>query len=443
LGLALFFPTIRTAQPDAADGQVRISQVDTSAYPQVSLFAAVGNPSGQLRTDLSRADFQLLEDGVPVDLTGFVGSGGSAISTALVIDRSGSMDDAHKIEGAREAANAFVNLLRPGDHAALISFNDAVQVAEDFTDNQSGLHTAINRLRPDGGTALYDSIVEGVDLLREQPGRRVLLVLTDGQDCREPGACPITEGSSHSLDEAITYATEAGQAVYVVGLGERGGSRNDGLDEDVLRQIATGTSGSYFYSPDAAALADLYKSLAGNLQREYQLTYLSPRPFYDGTRRDIQITVDGITTGVGYTERHLINVTASPLVGAALLLPLLGLLFLPGLFASRRRSAGLMPAYAAPGAASPQLDACPPVIVVTPEAVVISAPAASGQSCVSCAAPLRPGARFCGRCGVVQPALPSTTGERRMFCDMCGRPLLPGASFCAACGEPARAQDLT
>jgi hypothetical protein len=144
------------------------------------------------------------------------------------------------------------------------------------------------------------------------------------------------------------------------------------------------------------------------------------------------VAVAGQSVGAAYTERHLINVTSSPLVGAALLLPLLGLLFLPGLLAARRVRDDLAPGASDPP--SPQLSDGPSVIVVAP--AVESAPVAvlTAQSCVSCAAPLRPGARFCGRCGATQPAPPAAAGERRSFCDMCGRPLLPGASFCAACG---------
>ncbi|MEI7768817.1 MAG: VWA domain-containing protein, partial [Chloroflexales bacterium] len=334
--VVLLFQVGSTQPLLSADGQVRVTQVDTSAYPQVSLYTAVGDPAGGLRTDLSRSDFQIVEDAALVDITNFVGAGGSAISTALVVDRSLSMEDAGKIVGAREAADAFVGLLRPGDQAALISFSSQVQVSEPFTADRAALQSSIDRLRPSGGTALYDSIVAGVDLLRDQPGRRVLLVLTDGQDCRDLSDCPHEAGSSHSLGDAISYATAAGQAVYVVGLGERDGGGNSGIDEGVLRQIASGTAGSYYYSPSAADLRDLYTSLAGSLQREYRLTYVSPRPFYDGTRRDIHVTVAGASVGAGYTEQHLINVTSRPLVGAGLLVPLLGLLLLPGLIAARR-----------------------------------------------------------------------------------------------------------
>jgi Ca-activated chloride channel family protein len=424
LVVALIGAAARAAAPaPLADGPVRVTSVDTSAYPQVALYVAARDAGGALRADLGRSDFQIVEDGAPVQLTDFVGAGGTAISTALVVDSSGSMDEADKIDGARAAAAAFVDMLRPGDQAAIIDFNSRVHVAEPFTASADRLHAAIDRLQPDGGTALYDGVAAGVDLLKDQPGRRVLLVLTDGQDCRESNDCPDQYGSSRSLDQAIAYASAAGQAVYLVGLGQRGGGSDAGIDEAVLRQIASGTGGEYFYSPAAADLAGLYTSLAGSLQREYRLTYTSPRPFYDGTRRDIQVTVGGDSAGGGYTEAHLINVSSSPLVGAALLLPLLGLLLLPGLIARRRAGQPAPAPLAEPSSGTPPIAAAP---VALPD---------GGMACRHCGAPLRPGARFCGRCGGTQPAPPQAV-ERRSFCDMCGLPLLANAQFCSSCGEP-------
>lgn len=406
MALALVLPiaSSRSDSLTADDAQVRVTQVDPAAYPEIALYVAVQDAAGQPRPGLTRSDFAITEDGQPVELTGFSGAGdGGPISTALVIDRSGSMEDDDKLDGAVEAALAFVGLMRPGDQAALIAFNSDVDLEEPFTGDQAELERSIERLRPDGGTAVYDSIVAGVDLLREQPGRRMLLVLTDGQDCRESGdGCPNDAGSTSSLEEAIAYANAAGQPVYVVGLGE---SNGDGIDEDVLQQIAAETAGQYFYAPEADELAALYAGLAGNLQQEYRLTYVSPRPFYDGTRRDIRVQVGGSVADVAYTERHLINVTSGLLPGVVLLVPLVGLLLLPGL--RRRRAA---PAGAA-GSGGPYpplpgqpLPAAPATIVEAPlpaaPAMIIDRPqAAAPRRCTACDNELRPNARFCNRCG--------------------------------------------
>ncbi len=397
------------ARPPAAppaSGQTRVEQVDTSAYPEITLYISAVDDSGAPKLNLTRDDFVITEDGQPVEIAEFGGPGAESVTTVLVIDRSGSMEEEDKIEGARDAAAAFVDMMRPGDRAALIAFNDKVRLVQEFTADEDELEEAIERLRPDNGTALYDAVVEGVELLRNEPGRRLLLVLSDGQDCSVPfDSCPDDAGSRHTLEEAIAYAQEAGQPVAVVGLGERGSSGDDGIDETVLKQIAEATGGRYFYAPRADELSVLYAGLAADVQREYRLTYISPRPFYDGTRRDIRVSVGGLEAAGGYTERHLINVTSHPLVGVVLLLPLVGLLVLPGMLARRKRRAA-----PAPLVGSYQPAGSTPVLMTaagstTPPAAPAPV-AAEPRRCTNCDTPLRPTARFCSRCGAAQ-------GERR------------------------------
>lgn len=423
----------------AVDGAARVEQVDTSAYPAITLYVSVRDEEGRPVTGLSSADFAVTEDGAPVELAEFAGGGAAPVSAALVIDRSGSMEDDDKIDGAREAAAAFVELMRPGDRAALIAFNEDVELVEPFSDNPAELNAAIGRLRADGGTALYDAVAAGVELLRDEPGRRLLLVLSDGQDCSARfDSCPNEFGSERTLAEAIALAQEAGQPVAVVGLGDRAAAGQSGIDEAVLRRIAEETGGRYFYAPRAEELAGLYAGLAGDVQQEYRLTYVSPRPFYDGTRRDIQVRAGASVASGDYTERHLINVVSSPLVGLVLLAPLAGLLVLPSALARRRRAASLRAAPAAPAeavsgaAGAPALGAVIVPDIEAPPRSAVPAP----RRCASCGAPLRETARFCPSCGATQPVAPAPAAERRTFCDMCGRPLEPGAKFCIGCGEP-------
>jgi hypothetical protein len=112
---------------------------------------------------------------------------------------------------------------------------------------------------------------------------------------------------------------------------------------------------------------------------------------------------------VGYTERHLINVVSSPVAGVVLLLPLVGLLLLPG--AIRRRGGRRAPA---PTVGGYQAEGAQPVLMTAPASPSAAAPPAADPAtivagtrrCESCDAPLRATARFCSRCGAAQ-------GEKR------------------------------
>jgi Ca-activated chloride channel family protein len=443
--LLVLVPIFRTASPIAAPDQspARVTQVDTAHYPDVTLYVGVTSADGQPVGGLAARDFAVTEDGQPVTIADFAGAAGP-ISTVLVIDRSGSMDENDKIDGAQDAARAFVEQMRPGDQTELITFNQTARVAERFTGSQDELLRAIDDIDADGGTALYDSMIAGVDALKNVSGRRALLLLTDGQDCRESAICPDEYGSRRSLDQAVAYAEQQGQPVYVIGLGDRDSDEQDGIDEGVLRTIAQGTSGEYFYAPSGDQLAELYRTLSAGLQQEYTLTYRSPRPFYDGTRRDIRVSVGGgpAATG-GYVERHLIDVRSDPRVGLLLLLPVLGALLAPTLL---RRRTTLGP-KGTPGS-GPTTDRRPPTpasldsipiaidhspaigsTIMQPAGLVVIP--ADVARCTSCdAALLRAGARFCAECGAAQTVEPL----RRIFCDQCGRPMRDRAQFCSHCG---------
>jgi VWFA-related protein len=412
--LLLLIPALPASAADPS--RARVTQVDTSRYPQVTIYVSVTDSSGQTLGGLRKEDFQLTEDGQRVAITDFAAGGAAQISTVLVIDRSGSMSEADKMEGATEAARAFVEQMRSGDQTAVIAFSDAPELVQPFTTNQKVLDRAIRNIDPGGATTLYDSLIAGVRQLDSVGGRRALLLLTDGRDQRRTD--DPTRASTASLDEAIRTAVKSGISVQTIGLGDRNTSdERAGIDERVLRRIASETGGEYFYTPSGDELARLYRKLSADMHQEYRLTYHSPRPFYDGTRRDIQVQVGGMSAvGGSYVEQHMIQVRSAPLVGLLLLLPVLLALALPSLVL-RRRGAG---AQQAP--ASTTAPAAPSVV---PGDV---------SRCTSCDTPLDPaGARFCSLCGADQR---SAVQAGATVCAECGTTLRQGARFCNSCGAP-------
>lgn len=383
LGLILVGAAPAAAQTTTSGA--RVTQVDSSHYPDITLSVSVADPAGKLVQNLSARDFTVTEDGTQVEIKNFAG-GGAPITAALVVDRSGSMKEAGKLEGAQDAAQAFVYQLRPSDQAALLAFSDRPELIEGFTSDRRELARSIGRLRAKGSTALYDSIIAGVDALDGIQGRRALVVLTDGRD--RISIEDSSTASTHSLDEAIQTAREAGISAQVIGLGNRAtDDLLDGIDEAVLRQIADETGGQYFYAPNASKLVELYASLAATMQQEYQITYRSPRPFYDGTRRDIRVDVAGAATGGNYVEPHMIHVRSNPWLALALLTPVIGLLLLPRFIRSRKS-----------GSAATQ-----PVIPEVVETTVLTP-----SFCDQCGSRLRSGARFCAVCGAQIIAPPSS-----------------------------------
>lgn len=364
-----------------ADGDftAELAQIDTSKYPDITLYVSVRDRDGQIVEGLREEDFQITEDGVPVDIIAFSAGIRSAIATVLTIDRSGSMEVENKMAGAKSAATTFVELMREHDKAALVAFNQDVTTLQSFTSDKPALKGQIQSLSPDGCTAWYDGVYDSVDLIATLEGRRSVILLSDGIDCREDWKFRLLGmGSSHTLDEAIQQARSADIPVYTIGFGQRATQElsNEGFDEVKLRRMATETGGKFYHAPGADELKRLYQSLSVEMQKEYVLTYRSPRPTYDGTRRNIIVTVQrgtegpGVTTGGRYLEQHLVNIRSDPMLFLAFLLPLLLLLLLPTAV-SRARGAVSSLAMEPPVQPKP-VEQLAPVVSAVPAARLIA-----------------------------------------------------------------------
>lgn len=381
---------------------VRIEQVDAHAFPLVTLFVLVtDSDSGEIIGGLGQRDFAITEDGEPVEIVSFSAGNSGPISTVLIIDRSGSMGDEGKLVGAKQAAHAFVDEMRPQDQVALVVFDSRVTTWQDFSTDQDLLRRRIDALAANGGTAWHDSVWYTVDLMSGVTGRRNAILLSDGMD----------ESSSRSLSSTIRHAREMEVAIHTISLGNRVDRRN-------LQRMADETGGTYHHSPRADQLRALYESFAENAQREYVITVRSDRASYDGTRRGLQVTVGGSTGSGGYVEQHLLNVESSPWAALALL-ALLALAFIVPLIWRKTRVGAPVPVW------SPEAD---------------SSPHTSTISCVQCGRPIRAGARFCAGCGAAAPptlvsSLPLGMSAPTTMCSHCGQPLRPNARFCSQCGQ--------
>jgi VWFA-related protein len=420
LSLLLAILTLFSLLPPAAAQetlQVTVTQVDNSAYPAVTLYVRVEDGRGNLVTDLPQERFTITEDGTAVALTAFTPSVQGGVRTVLTIDRSSSMAEENKMEGAKAAAIAYIEQLRAQDQAAVVSFDERTDVVQPFTTDQTLLTSRVRRLRLGDCTAIYDGLYESAELIDVESGRRIVIFITDGIDCREIPEVS-DRGSRHSLAEAVERAEETEVPVHVIGLGDR--STTDirrGIDEEVLRHIADSTGGNYYYAPTAADLENLYRSLAVETQQEYVLSYQSPRPTYDGTRRDIQVSVNSdsgsaASASAEYLEAHLLNIHSDLRVGLLWLIPLLALLVGPTLW--QRWQPAVPPPLPTPSNQWP-----PPI-----------QPAAA---CPHCHAPIRPGAKFCAACGRSTTVAAAPPRPQLTHCPSCGNEVRPGANFCSRC----------
>ena len=251
----------------------------------ITLNVTVTDAHQRYVTDLARQDFVVIEDGRPQPVS-FFAHIGVPLTVALVVDSSGSMDDA--IGASREAAIAFVHRLGAADRAAVIDFDTRVRIAQPFTTDVAALEQAVRSTVADGSTALYDAVHVALTELASiaypdagTPRRHAIVVLSDGQDT----------SSRAQLDTILALADRSNTAIYTVGLGARddGGRLATYEAEFALRRLANQTGGRAFFPTDLAQLRGIYDEIRRDLASQYTLAYASTNPRRDGRWRSITV----------------------------------------------------------------------------------------------------------------------------------------------------------
>jgi Ca-activated chloride channel family protein len=263
--------------------QVRITQVDTSGFPQVKVYVSVTDARGEpLGVDPERIVLQENGNAVPIDDVRAMGEA-EPLSTLLVIDVSGSMNEIGKLQAAKEAARSYVGQMREADQAGVIAFNTKVRVVQPLTHDRQALAGAIDSLQASDDTALYDGVAAGIEALDEAEGRRAILVLSDGMD----------NSSQITPEQALAGIGPAGLSISTIGLGDPARAPGEwaGLDVETLRQLAEQAGGSYSAVSDAEALRALYLRLGRELQSEFVVSYTSPSKLRDGVDRSLSVSL--------------------------------------------------------------------------------------------------------------------------------------------------------
>ena len=151
---------------------VRITQVDTSRFPLVTVYISVTDANGQ-PLPVNPGSLVVMENGQPVDAQLMQGSGEAGpVTTLLLMDTSGSMATGKKLMRAKEVAKDFVGRMRAGDQTGILAFNTDLTLAQAVTDDTAALKNAIDKLFARGDTAMYDALVKGEEVLAECPGGR-------------------------------------------------------------------------------------------------------------------------------------------------------------------------------------------------------------------------------------------------------------------------------
>jgi VWFA-related protein len=251
---------------------------------EVNLTFTVTDRHGHFVNNLQQHDFALLDDQrAPAQVYSFTQQTNQPLRVGLVIDASTSIRARFKFE--RDAATEFLlDILRPRtDRAFIMGFDVTSYVTQGFTNNPDLLETGLNRLKPGGGTALYDAVYRACrdQMLRAVPEnaevRKALILVSDGDDNQ----------SRAYLDESIKMCQRAETTIYTIST-NTSPTRERG--DDVLKKLALATGGTALYPQRLEDIANEFHKIEEELRSQYSLSY-KPADFRaDGSFRTIYLT---------------------------------------------------------------------------------------------------------------------------------------------------------
>lgn len=244
----------------------------------VEVYATVFDHKGNYVDGLSRDSFQILENGTPQRIANFE-TNQQSISCAILLDTTGSMTFALPL--VKNSVVKLIDQLNPADSVAIFTFAERVVVRQDFTTDKAAAKRAVLRTRAQGGTALFDALSETADELAKRPGKKVLIVFTDGDD----------NSSILNANAAVARARKLGIPLYSIAEGEA--TRSAGLRK-LLAEMSLRTGGVAYEVKKPNDVSTVFHGIASDLQHLYMISYKPSTTNLNGEWRKIDLQVKGL-----------------------------------------------------------------------------------------------------------------------------------------------------
>lgn len=295
--VAFFLLSVPTAAPA---GQAQDEVTFSTDVKVVNVLATVRDKQGKIIRDLAQGDFSVLENGRPQQIRYFSRESDLPLTLGLLVDTS--MSQQRVLDDERRASFRFLDqILRESkDHCFLLQFDMAIMMRQPLTSSHKDLSSALDSVdtpsRDDlqhqygGGTLLYDAVVKAsTDVMKAQPGRKALIVLTDGVDT----------GSDATLADAIQAAQLADTLVYSILFSDATfytvpllGGMETHNGRSVLQHLSRETGGSFFEVSKKKSIEQIFAELDEELRTQYSLGYVSDVPVRVSEFRKLQVAVD-------------------------------------------------------------------------------------------------------------------------------------------------------
>ncbi|MEK6324704.1 MAG: VWA domain-containing protein [Acidobacteriota bacterium] len=236
-------------------------------------------------------NFEVYEDGKRQKIEKFVSPSQLPLNIALLIDTSNSVK--LKLPFEKEAGESFISTVttyRKKDKVLMASFDSAVELHQDFTDNQELLIRALMKLKAGGYTKLFDGVYRVVEEkmanLPDSEARRIIVILSDGEDT----------ASEHTLRDAIEMAQRYDVTIFGISTKNFRGVDSgmvENADDKELRRLCEETGGQILLPSQKVELFRAFMQVALDLRQEYVLFYTPTNQAKAGKKREIKVKLVG------------------------------------------------------------------------------------------------------------------------------------------------------
>lgn len=294
LAMAQQAPEAKPA-PQAAPTSQDPSQTFSLDVTRVNVLFTVSDRKGRFVTNLVMEDFDIIEAKKKQKILEFATESDLPLRLAILVDTSNSIRARFRFE--IEAARSFLDsVIRKGEDKALIyGFDTEATLAQDFTDDTELLGNKLRDLRPGGGTALFDAMIDACrdKLMLDKPlhkYRRAIVMIGDGED----------NASHYTRDQALEFAQKADVVMYAISTNNTGSTRDQDTEmaahmlsdgDKVLKYLTHETGGLTYFPFRAQDMEQDFENIANELRSQYSILY-RPEPLKaDGLYHPIDVRV--------------------------------------------------------------------------------------------------------------------------------------------------------
>jgi Ca-activated chloride channel homolog len=293
LAVPLIAQSAEPTLPERPPAEGAAVRVETSL---VSTPVTVHDRQGKFVPGLRKGDFRIFEDEVEQEIEWFAAV---EVPFHLVLLLDTSRSTVFRLEEIQQAAIDFIDQLRPQDTVMVISFDDAVNVDTEFTNDRRQLRHAIRNIRTGTSTRLYDAIELAItERLDEVSGRKAIVLFTDGTDTASrlssSRATIARVEESDALVYVVQYDTDRDLQNLVLGRGVGiGGMKSGGQRESgYLRELVERSGARLYQAENMPSLNRAFAQIAGDLRNQYWLSYYPTKAARDGSYRRLRVSVN-------------------------------------------------------------------------------------------------------------------------------------------------------